>query len=299
MLMVSMIHPIVSMTFGLSIKSFRQFVSKFWPKKYKIKSTILKRLMTFSINVYLALIGMIIYYLILMDICLLKGNDYGDHYNRCYCDGSNSNDPKCNDPKLNLQHLFVQFSIDKFTLAFSLVSLACHVIHSLTIAIPPPIPMIDFILGSEKSKDEEDTQSIEMTSSPKNKPELEIQVEDSKCKIGWSICFKVSCCILLMMFVGFVMALPYVNFGNDQCQASNKTNSSKTCQTNDNKDCVFPFVHHDQVFYGCSKTDNEDIHYSMDKDVRTYKAWCATDTNFEIFDICKENCPGGKFEIHK
>ena len=296
MLMVSMIHPIVSMTFGFSLRGFRQFVSNFWPKKYKVKSTIWKRLMTFSINVYLALIGMIIYYLILMDLCLWNDDEYKNQsYDNCWCgDGKNNQDERCKSDEEDVQNWLIQFSIENFVLAFALMSLACHVIHSLTIAIPPPIPMIDFILGSEKSKDKENTQSIEMTPPPKKTPELENQVEDSKCKIGWSIFFKVFCCILSMMFVGFLIASPFVNFGNEQCQASNQTNSSNTCRTKDNKDCVFPFIHKNRVFYGCSKTDNDAISFSMDTGVQPNEAWCAIDPDFKSFSLCKENCPGGK-----
>ena len=293
MLMVSMIHPIVSLTIGLSLKSFSQFGSNFWAKKCKIKSAIWKRLMTFSINVYLALIGMIIYYLILLDLCLWKEHNYKNQsYDNCWCgDGKNDQDERCKSNDEDVQNKLIQFSIENFVLAFSLVSLACHIIHSLTIAIPSPIPMIDFILGSEKIKDEEGTQSIEMEPSPKNTPKLEIQVEDSKCKVGWSICFKVFCSIMSMMFVGFIIASPYINFSNEQCQASNQSNASITCQTKENLDCVFPFLYENQVSYGCSNTKHKD--FSLD----VKEGWCATDPDFKSFGICKENCPGGKFII--
>ena len=108
MLMISMIHPIVSLTFGLSMKSLRQFISNFWPKKYKVKSTIWKRLMTFSINVYLSLIGMIIYYLILMDLCPLKENNYkNQNYDQCYCDKLKRDNQQadCKNEEENVQNI--------------------------------------------------------------------------------------------------------------------------------------------------------------------------------------------------
>ena len=295
MLMVSMIHPIVSLTLGLSIKSLRQFVSNFWPKEYKVKSTIWKRLMTFSINVYLALIGMIIYYLILMDLCPLKEHDYKNQsYDKCYCDKLKLDNPQadCNsDDEENVQNMFVKFPIKNFSLGFSLVSLACHVIHSLTIAIPPPIPLIDFILGSSEKATDEENVAIELAKQTAIPPQVIFAKKETKCKIGWSICFKILSCLLSIMFIGFLIASPYVNFGNKLCQTSNETNSSNTCQTNENKHCVFPFTYNGQVFYGCSKDKHKD--FSLDEK----QGWCAIDPDFKSFGICKPNCQGGKFKI--
>ena len=99
------------------------------------------------------------------------------------------------------------------------------------------------------------------------------------------------------MFIGFLFASPYVNFGDEKCQATNQTDSSITCQTNENQDCLIPFTYKNQVFYGCSKDSNNKIGFTTNKNVRTNKAWCAIDDN--SFGICKDNCPGGKFKIHK
>ena len=294
-LMVSMIHPIISLTFGLSIKCVRQFISNFWPKRYKIKSTIWKRLMTFSINVYLALIGIIIYYLILMDFCQWKEYDYMDQsYDKCLCDELISRGQKCKNEDDDFQNYLKDFTVENFILAFSSVSLACHIIHSLTIAIPPPIPMIDFILGSsKKATNQENICAIELEKKTEPVPPQVIFTEkETKSKIGWSwsMCFKVFCFFISIAFIGSVIASPLFVKSIGQCPT---TNENDTCQTTENKYCKFPFMHNNEIYHGCSTVDRDGDSSNNKNDV----AWCATDANkygkYNSFGNCRDNCPGG------
>ena len=287
MLMVSMIHPILSVIFGLSIKSIRQVFSKICPNR--IKSKYWKRLLTFSINVYLAFIGLVIFYMIMIDICLWKDYDYKNQsYDKCQCDDRRRNGLECENEDDNLQNYFNDFSIGYFILAFSSVSLTCHVIHSLTIAIPPPIPMIDFILGSKKEDTEENTNFIEMTSF--NAPGTQSQVkENTKCKTISYICFKVLCFILSMALIGFIIASPYLKYVG-QCPTMNETKASHYCQTTEKKHCTFPFIIENKIYRGCFKRDYSRIH--------DHVAWCAIDADeyghWKSIGNCQQNCPGGK-----
>ena len=236
--------------------------------------------MTFSINVYLAFIGLVIFYMFYMiEICLWKEYNYKNQsYDNCQCDDRRSNGLECENEDDNLQNYFNDFSIGYFILAFSSVSLTCHVVHSLTTVLPPPIPMIDFILGSEKK----DANASDVNDSSNPDP------QDTKCKIGWSISFKVFCCIVSMAFIGCVIASPYVKFIAD-CPDINDNDYSHYCRTTEDLHCTFPFVHNNETYYGCSKFDTGSNNHG---------AWCALDANkyggYKSIGNCQENCPGRK-----
>ena len=295
MVMVLMIHPIFSLLFGLSIKSLSQLI---WPRKGKGDKTVWERLFTFSINVYLSMIGVVIFYLMSMDVSLGKEYQYKDQsYFKCLCDElkERNNDQCTNEENDDVQNKFVGFPIKNFVLSFSIVSLACHVIHSLVVAIPSPIRMIDFILGSEKTNDtkgQETAELMEMTSPDKRLSTHEPKGKDSMCKRGWTICFKVICFILTLAVVGCLGAMPYIHFSFGK---SSSTNSG--CPTQSSDKCTFPFVFQNVTYYGCSKVDNEVIGFHGEGN-HSAKAWCAIDAKengqgAKRYEICKDNCPGG------
>ena len=242
--------------------------------------------MTFSINVYLAFIGLVIFYMIMIDICLWKDYDYKNQsYEKCQCDDRVRNGLQCENENGNVQRYFKNFSVENFILAFSLVSFACHVFHSLIPAIPPPIPMIDFILGSKKENTQENTYVIEMTSFIE--PGSGSQVKEStKCKAIWYICFKVLCFIFSMAFIGFIIASPYLKYVG-QCPA---INPSHYCQTTEKIHCTFPFIIENKIYRGCFKRDYSRIYDHI--------AWCAIDADeyghWKSIGNCQENCPGGR-----
>ena len=289
--------------FGVSIKSTSQFFSWIWPKRFKIEKDVWKRLSTFSMNTYLSMIGVLIFFLISKDVSLGKEYQYKNQaYNKCVCDEfKRIREPCPNEDGDDFQNNFVNFPIQNFVLSFSIVSIACHVIHSLVVVIPPPVPMMDFILGLEKDHDpkgQETRESYEMTPrSPDNtRSTHEPRVEDSKCKRGWTILFKLLCIVLTLSVVGFLIAVPYLDLG----KSSSIDNSG--CPTKSNERCTFPFVFDNVTYYGCSKDDNEVIHFYSEGN-NTAKAWCAINAEengegAKSYEICEDNCPGGTNNHH-
>ena len=301
MLMVSMIHPILSVMVGLSIKSTSQFISFIWPKKCKVKNSIWTRLSTFSINVYLSIVGLLIFYLIHMDVSLGKEYQYKDQsYDKCLCDKLKKwSDPCTNDENDDFQNKFVNFPIKNFVLSFSIVSLACHVLHSLFVCIPSPVRMSDFILASVKisdTKGQETVESHEMTSfdsKPSSTPEPKAEV--SKCNLGWTIFLKFICILMTMAVIGFLIAVPYLNISFGKSTSINPSG----CPTKSNERCTFPFAFKDVTYYGCSKVDNSKIDFHAEGN-GSVTAWCAIDAKengegAKSYEICADNCPGGKF----
>ena len=295
MVMVLMIHPIFSLLFGISIKSLSQLI---WPRKRKGKRTVCERLFTLSINVYLSMIGVVIFYLMSMDVSLGKEYQFKDQsYYKCMCDELKQkklSDQCSNEDNDDVQNKFVGFPINNFVLSFSIVSLACHVLHSLVIAIPSPIPMADFILGSKQSNEtegQETADSMEMT-SPDSRHSTH-EPKDSKCKRGWTVCFKILCLVLALAVVGCLGAMPYFHFSFGKSLST--TNSG--CPTQSDDKCTFPFVFESVTYYGCSKVDNKVIGFRGEGN-HSAKAWCAIDAKengegAKSYEICEDTCPGG------
>ena len=213
-IMVSMIHPICSLIIGVSTKSFGQFIQMIIPRRCSTSPSVFKkilsRMFTFSINVYFALIGFIIYHLTMIHFWEDTYTDYKDKsYDQCTCQILKTDyDIECKNEDNNFQNAFVRFHIEVLVLAFSMVSLICHIIHSLVLSIPPPIPMLDFILGStQESKDADNCDEIEMIST-EEKHKLEIKTKESKLKWSMIIFLKLASFILSIAFVTTLLVAP-------------------------------------------------------------------------------------------
>ena len=82
-----------------------------------------------------------------------------------------------------------------------------------------------------------------------------------------------------------IQQLSKVTFYPYPCQSVSSV--SLGCQTEDNKQCVFPFTYNNVVFYGCTSTSSANFHYP--------KTWCATSTNdqgnYVTWAYCNDDCP--------
>ena len=91
--------------------------------------------------------------------------------------------------------------ISPFLISFLVTSVLCHLIHSSIPQLPPPMNLLDFILGQkeESNIDEEHNQEVSSgnTTSPCSKRNV-----------------KISCFVLTICFVALTVTSPYYAFGS-------------------------------------------------------------------------------------
>ena len=286
-IMTVMLHPSVSIPLGVCIEFIGQQLSASVYKNHKNKGKllILRRFITYSLNVHLATIAALLYCLYSVWISLevtSTMNFENKPFDQCKCDPLN---PCINDETENsFQNVFVGISIQPFILAFLVVSLACHIAHSVILAFPPPLSMSHFILGQDEDQDVNNSITNTISKMLKNHARIGI--------LGLSV---------VALLTGIVTS-PYIlfdtHFSNGDYSFKISTNfstyvtrlffgSDSTCQTIDNFNCTFPFKYEGSTFWTCSDSIKDGV-----------SPWCATDADtngtFKSIGECKPNCQKSK-----
>ena len=161
-IMVGMIHPAISVTFGISARSvytlmFQTCLKTFFQRSHIFTKFIL-RFFTLTLNAYLSLIACCMYYLFEISIefrdssewILIAMNDFKNViFNACICPTIDVGD-HCVNYDTNFQN-YLTFLPNKTLLQlFMLIPISFHFIHSVFLFKTPPIPLLDFILGNQE-----------------------------------------------------------------------------------------------------------------------------------------------------
>ena len=202
-IMVALINPLVSIPIGIFAKSVGQYFSKklFQNKPSTTFTKIIYRLVTYSLNFHLALIAALIYYLFAIWINLDESSDidFNDEpYDLCTCDILTELGQLCTNREtdFSFQNRVIRFSIPLFLQIFIVISITCHIVHSLVLYIPSPLTLIDFITG----RDHDDPSK---SNSPSEKSQDEVIKNKS---------FKTSCCFFAIVYIVGVISSPYYGF---------------------------------------------------------------------------------------
>ena len=156
--MAALLHPVVTLPIAILIYTTRKLLWTNWlQNRSKILSVrILSRLLTYSLNCHLALIAGLTLYLfelwkIFKDSTSLNFNN--KPFNQCLC---NDILPQYNVTCTNeeagnsFQNKFLHIPINSILICFLLTAISCHLIQSLFIALPEPLPLLNFVLGNEQ-----------------------------------------------------------------------------------------------------------------------------------------------------
>ena len=202
-IMVALINPLVSIPIGIFTKSVGQYFSKklFRNQPSTTLTKIISRLVTYSLNFHLTLIAGLIYYLFAIWINLDESSDidFNDEpYDLCTCDILTELGQLCTNREtdFSFQNRVIRFSIPLFLQIFILISISCHLVHSLVLYIPSPLTLIDFITGINHVDPSKSNNTMEKR-----------QNEVSKKKS-----FKISCSFIAIVYIVGVISSPYYGF---------------------------------------------------------------------------------------
>ena len=192
-----MLHPVVMIPFGIITKIVEENLSFILFKPHTNKTTllILKRLLTFSVNLYLALISGLIYYLyniwIMFEVASTM-NFSNEPFDQCPCAALSENDIPCinKETENSFQNIFLGVSIQPFLIIFMVTSIVCHVIHSSIMFFPTPINILDYILG--------------------HKALVESEIESNS--DGFGKTNRILCCILSITYIVLALTCPSYTF---------------------------------------------------------------------------------------
>ena len=192
-----MLHPVVMIPFGIITKIVEENLSFILFKPHTNKTTllILKRLLTFSVNLYLALISGLIYYLyniwIMFEVASTM-NFSNEPFDQCPCAALSENDIPCinKETENSFQNIFLGVSIQPFLIIFMVTSIVCHVIHSSIMFFPAPINILDYILG--------------------HKALVESEIESNS--DGFGKTNRILCCILSITYIVLALTCPSYTF---------------------------------------------------------------------------------------
>ena len=179
---VCLIHPLVSIPFGMVIKP----LSKKVIAKISGSCVRLKRLATFSINLYFTFIAVIIacafkiWILTLEESGLQSSFDLdfkNQGFDLCTCQLLEKFDLGCANNEANLQNYLDTLPIEILLYAFILIPLCCHFLQSMCTSIPPPMHMVDFLTGAEPG--EETPRPIQSSNSFEMESKSEVATNDN------------------------------------------------------------------------------------------------------------------------
>ena len=175
-IMVLMLHPAICFVFGKFSDCIYRIVCLIYRKTCKKQdsrktncSNFFARLFVLSLNVYIALIGCIMYYLFKQSMAFRESSDVtkvamfdfkGVKFNRCECP-DNTKRPDCFDVKDNFQNYFNFLPNEAFLLSLIVVPFLMHVFHVALLHLTPPVPMLNFVLGSKYEDDVQESKAID------------------------------------------------------------------------------------------------------------------------------------------
>ena len=209
MINVGLIHPFISVPFGILAKFLSERISKFCGC-----CKVIQRLATFSINMYFTFIAVIIAYTFKMWILTIDESDLQSSYDLdfknqgfdlCTCKLlKDSFNTTCANVEANLQNYLNTLPIDEILYFAILIPLFCHLIQSICVFLPAPIHMVDFLIGncdqSEKDLEENDFE-LEDLNQVRNANEVEF-----KPSFKLSSGHYLSSILISILFLGFVFA---------------------------------------------------------------------------------------------
>ena len=303
MIMMMMINPVITLSIGVFAKTVGKFSSKSFPPLNKFN--ILSRLFTYSINCHFAMIASMTMYMYKMWINLEKRAEFAfsdNSFDKCTCDVLNEIGQDCSNRETgySFQNLFLLVDMQKLLFAFLVISMICHLIQSIFLNIPVPIPLFQFIVG----KDDENGKTVSEFKLENVNVEPDTKHTKSKAFNGFiTKRFKVSWCMIAMTFLIGLVGVPF--YGFDQLPGesiSAKNGKTKTkfcyeilkekhsipgtdCLTIDHYPCKFPFWYAGKVHYRCTNSTRSDLPHGSQ--------WCAIDSKilrFKSIGICSESC---------
>ena len=160
-IMVTSIHPIFSVPIGILASSLGILKQKLLPKSVRCHFMwkCLKRLLTYSINFHLTSMALIVNYLyqIWTNLKLPSTWNYNNKaFDQCPCiERKEACENMDFDFQTKIMNMF-PFSIPITTILVTIIitSFLCHVVHSIIIALPPPLTLYEYITGKNIANDQ-------------------------------------------------------------------------------------------------------------------------------------------------
>ena len=220
--MMVMLHPLVTLVFGIFAKTMGQILLKKLPSAFKYKT--LSRLFTYSINGHFTSIAGLTLYFYEMKITLGKAKalDFSDNsYAQCTCDILSEFGQACENRETDysFQNLFLTVPLQTLLLVFLITSISCHLIQSFIIYLPAPIQLLHFILQKDQAQNKSFTKenksfSKEITGSSLEMENLNKHSEDAITKPNvqknsTTIWIKVLCCVTAILFFVGLICIPW------------------------------------------------------------------------------------------
>ena len=162
-IMTAMLHPTIAIPFGIFAEFIGKYLSTKIGKNGNHSFKVLQRLFTYSINVHLTVIAALSHFLYAIWIPLEIASNLNFAnlpFDQCPCDELINYDIPCTNKETenSFQNIFLGVPIKPFLIAFMIVTISCHFIHSLLIIFPSPTSLVPFYLGhleNQEAKDEE------------------------------------------------------------------------------------------------------------------------------------------------
>ena len=200
-IMSLMLHPAIMVPFGVTIKIIEEYLSaKVFHKGSSVTMMLIRRTFTYSINIHLAMISSVLYYLYAVWIALSitsNMNFNNEPFNQCECIILGQNGQECSNKETenSFQNFFVGVPIQPFLIALFVTSIFCHMIHSLVLQFPAPISLLNYVLGVP----DETIQKNEKQESESTK---------------YSFWFKSSCFLLSIIYTAAILTSPSYSYGS-------------------------------------------------------------------------------------
>ena len=154
-IMTAMLHPAVAIPIGMSIETIGQYLSSKMFANYaeSLKIKVIRRILTYSLNVHLAFIAALLFclYTIWISLEVISGMNFtNEPFNQCECDLLSA----CtnHETENSFQNVFVGVAIQPFLIAFFVTSVTSHLVHAFISSFPPPLKLVYFFLGDKKSR---------------------------------------------------------------------------------------------------------------------------------------------------
>ena len=288
---VLLVHPIVSLPIGVVANAYHQKLMKL-----KRCPTIGLRLLTFSMNCYLALIMLIMFYLYNMWIYIRHTSDMiwdldytNQPFDQCAC----QNYGHCSAETSDFQNILSSIEIRLYFYLLLLNPMLCHIIHSLFLFLPAPIPLLDFILCIKtRTTDHQGShETIQLQDLTETTNESNLR-QHPKPKNRQSNCIFIPCILLTFVYFQILLGSP-IGFQYLVKDQGNLKSGISSCPTKGLKSCHFPFTFKKRPYFGCISHSRSDLPFGS--------VWCPianyTDNSgyLKTVGICEANCPGGKY----
>ena len=213
--MTVLLHPIATIPFGMCAKVMGKVVSdkvfERLPETTLVQ--VIRRLLTYSLNVHLTLIAGVTYFLFSLWSIFQNSTTVifsNKSFNQCLCDilPEYYNGEECvnTETQNSFQNKFLYLQTSHFLIAFLSVSISCHVIHSLLIWLPEPQTLLDFIIGSNKEEVHEEAAPETANSEPT------ISNHPNPRRKSPATIFKLICCFSAVLYFIGLMTSPFYAF---------------------------------------------------------------------------------------